>query len=114
MSDPEQSLPWWKRPLLAGFYRRLDADVAYAIDRNIFSQCFLLLFAGLNLDGGESLIWVVMALVAWFAGVAAIVFRRPKSPSFADIFFARFGFAILLFISVASTPYHGWLLRLLR
>lgn len=112
--DQDRSSPWWKRPLLDRFYRGLAPRLAYAIDRNIFAPCFFVLFASLTLDGGQSLIWLVMAVLAWLAGVAAIVFRRPKSPSYADVFFARFGFAILLFLSVASTPYHGWLLRLLR
>ena len=69
-------------------------------------QVVLLILGAMVLDGGECLSAVVYSSIAYWAGLAFVVFRRPSTPTGGDLVFVRYGLipivigGVLLFIYV--------------
>ncbi|MBI3852576.1 MAG: hypothetical protein HY298_20150 [Verrucomicrobia bacterium] len=79
---------------IASSYRRAIFDA-------LILQGFLSIFAMLVLDGGRIAHTTGIAVLAFWAGAALIIFHRPRSPTEWDLFLIRFGFLSLLVVTFA-------------
>ena len=62
-------------------------------------QVLLGFFSLLILDGGTTARVCGIALVAFWVGVAVLIWRRPQSPTRTDIELVRFGYLPLMVIA---------------
>ena len=73
-------------------------------------QALLGLLSTLVLDGGTTARICGIALVAFWTGVAVLIWRRPESPIQTDIELLRFGYLPLVVIAFLLVHYI-WTLR---
>ena len=76
-------------------------DYRRAIFSSLILQVILGFLAMMVLDGGRIAHTTGIAVLAFWAGAAVIILRRPKSPTEWDLFLVRFGFLPLLIMTFA-------------
>lgn len=84
----------------------LPVSPAYrdAIKAAILLQFLVMLLLLLLLDGGYTARIGGCAMIGFWGGVAAIMFRRPRNPSRIDLLYVRWGYLALLVLSVIVAP----------
>jgi hypothetical protein len=75
-----------------------------AIRVAILLQVLLTLFMVLLLDGGYTARIGACAMGGFWIGVTAVMFRRPRNPSRLDLLYVRWGYLVLLVLSVIIAP----------
>jgi hypothetical protein len=84
----------------------LPVSSAYrdAIKVAILLQVPLTLLMFLLLDFGYTARIGACAMGGFWIGVTAVMFRRPRSPSRLDLLYVRWGYLVLLVLSVIVAP----------
>ncbi len=77
--------------------------------RNLVVQSLLIVLAGMLLDGGVALRFVVLASLCWWLAAAFPLLRRGDSLTRVDRFWLEGGFIVALAVSGFSAPAWGWL-----
>ena len=101
---------WWNKPIRFGPPMNEAWQLA---SRNLVVQTLLVILAGMNLDTGVSLRYVIFASHCWWIVAAVILLRRSRNLSRGDRMLLRIGFLLTLAIAVLSTPAWGWLRKIL-
>jgi hypothetical protein len=84
------------------------------VETNLWLQLFLVLFASMVLDGGALFQLVALPAVAYWLVVLIALVRRGVQTTRVDDFFLKAGF-IVFFLPIAFTsPWWGWLRRLIK
>ncbi len=82
---------------------KLALPISSKYDSAVFEavglQVALGLLSLLNLDGGVSAQVCGIALVAFWGGVAVLIWRHPQSPSRADLELISFGYFLVVIIA---------------
>lgn len=76
-----------------------------AIRDAILLQVLLTLLMLLLLDGGYTARIGACAMGGFWIGVTAVMFRRPRNPSRLDLLYVRWGYPVLLALSVIVAPW---------
>jgi hypothetical protein len=63
------------------------------------------------LDGGNAAKAGACAMLGYWIGAAIVMYRRPRTPSRLDLIYVRWGYLLMLIISVSLLPWMGALRR---
>ena len=77
--------------------------VRVAIVLQVFAALFLLAL----LDGGTLARVGGAAMVGFWMGVAVVMLRRPRDPSWLDLLYVRWGYIAMLIVGIACMPFMG-------
>ncbi|NBV22976.1 MAG: hypothetical protein EBS05_13795 [Proteobacteria bacterium] len=88
-------------------------DVADAVEKNLIVQGFIVFFASMVLDGGALFQVVALPATAYWLTVLAVLLRRPQSLTRLDAFLLKAGFIVYGIALSFTTPWWGWLRKLL-
>ena len=76
----------------------------------LVQQALILFLAGNILDGGDIFQICLVAMVAFWGGVAVIRWRRPESPTKADLILIEGGYVLLCIVAFFAVQF-AWHLR---
>jgi hypothetical protein len=76
----------------------------------LVQQALILVLAGMILDGGDVLQICLAALLAFWAGVAFIRWRRPQAPTKLDLVLIEGGYLAICVVTFFAVHF-AWYLR---
>jgi hypothetical protein len=91
-------------------FRRSLAAYSAALQSAAAIQFFVAFFLLLLLDGGNSARFFFVVMAAHWLSVAAIIARRPCSPTATDLAFVRLGVFLLVPLAIGIRGFLIWFL----
>ncbi|MBI3877061.1 MAG: hypothetical protein HY300_14080 [Verrucomicrobia bacterium] len=124
MDEPDTKTPWWKQPVCPPgnkwwnrrlrFFPSFRPDIGEAVETNLGLQFLAVSFATMILDGGAMFQTVALPAVAYWLVVLMALVRRGISTTRVDDFFLKAGFIVFFFTIAFTSPWWGWLRRLIK
>jgi hypothetical protein len=82
----------------------VSASYRRPIGTALVTQAIVAVLSGMILDGGTVMRICLVAMIAFWAGAAVLIWRRPQSPTKTDLALIRLGYLLVVAIAAWVVP----------